>query len=261
MITPTEAFKVLKVAKALRLIREIGTGDAEAWAHAANRLIPHATLHSLVDAVERLATSPRKRGGDITLGDLVEAAQVTDAERSRRISEHIATRGRFTGDGITDPAKWRVALVAWTDAIGSGASGEEAEQAAYRSVGMAVPRRDRLVQDPGKIRNLIESAKRNIAVNRASTPPDRQTGSDSTKTRKGQGVKHAQKGRHASCDTYSKSKKNGSNGSTQDRKPANSDSTTATTRPTTPSFSNRSTVTATCSSSPTTCRPTRSRTY
>lgn len=183
MITNVEALKVLKLAKAHRLIMEINTGDAEVWRHAINRHHSDATLQTLVEAVEILATRPRKRGGDITIGDIVEAVAAYKAERANRIRDYEQRHGRFKGEGITDPAQWRVALVAWTDAIGNGQDGEEAERAAYRSVGMAVPRRDQLVQDPGKVRNLIETAKRNISVNRPSAPSDRQTGSNSTHVR------------------------------------------------------------------------------
>ena len=67
--------------------------------------------------------------------------------------------------------------------IGGGMPRREAEDAAYAAVGVPAPQPETLVSNPTQIRNLIETAKRNIAVNRASTPPDRQTGSNSTHVR------------------------------------------------------------------------------
>lgn len=185
MITPADAADAINYLLAADAVHVVDNMH-NVWANYINDPVvgvPDVQQAELLPAARR--TVQDKAQGEYSKRDaLALFVKGLKANRRDRVDAEQQAHGHLIPEGLGDKpeleAQWKRHAMRL---IGGGMPRREAENAAYAAVGVPAPQPETLISNPTQIRSLIETAKRNIAVNRASTPPDRQTGSDGTHVR------------------------------------------------------------------------------
>lgn len=185
MITPADAADAINYLLAADAVHVVDNMH-NVWANYINDTVvgvPDVQQPELLPAARR--TVQDKAQGEYSKRDaLALFVKALKANRRDRVDAEQQAHGHLIPEGLGDKpeleAQWKRHALRL---IGGGMPRREAENAAYAAVGVPAPQPETLISNPTQIRNLIETAKRNIAVNRASAPPGRQTGSNSTHVR------------------------------------------------------------------------------
>lgn len=185
MITPADAADAINYLLAADAVHVVDNMH-NVWANYINDTVvgvPDVQQAELLPAARRAVRD--KAQGEYSKRDaLALFVKSLKANRRDRVDAEQQAHGQLIPDGLGDKpeleTRWKRHAMRL---IAGGMPRREAENAAYAAVGVPAPQPETLISNPTQIRNLIETAKRNIAVNRASTPPDKQTGDDSTPVR------------------------------------------------------------------------------
>lgn len=185
MITPADAADAINYLLAADAVHVVDNMH-NVWANYINDPVvgvPDVQQKELLPAARR--TVRDKAQGEYSKRDaLALFVKALKANRRDRLDAEQQAHGHLIPEGLGDKpeleARWKQHAMRL---VSAGTPRGEAERAAYEAIGMNAPQPEQLVSNPDKVRNLIETAKRNISVNRASAPSDRQTGGDSTHVR------------------------------------------------------------------------------